>query len=302
MDGMRQTTILVTGGTGYIGSCFIRQLSEIYNLIALVRVDSDISGLAGYKCSIVRCTDNSELKSLLKEHEIDGVVHFASKVVVEHRTSDIDDILNSNIAFGIHLLDVCRDLGIKWFINTGTFWQNYKDEAYNPVNLYAATKEAFQVLAKYYTETSNLVFTTIKLNDTFGPDDPRQKIFHLWDKISQTGQSLDMSAGEQLIDISYIDDVISAYHQLIELLNTDQSGQYQNREFVITAPERMTLKELAVLYEEISGRILNINWGARGYRSREVFIPWSKGEPVPGWSPKHSLKQAIQQIIYEDRS
>ena len=72
--------------------------------------------------------------------------------------------INYSTHFSQKKLTFSKKFNLKWFINTGTFWQNYQSEKYNPVNLYAATKEAFQNIAKYYTETSSLIFTTIKLN------------------------------------------------------------------------------------------------------------------------------------------
>ena len=48
-------------------------------------------------------------------------------------------------------------------------------------------KEGFENIAKYYIETSNLIFTTIKLNDTFGANDTRNKVFNIWNKISALG-------------------------------------------------------------------------------------------------------------------
>ena len=59
------------------------------------------------------------------------------------------------------------------------------------------------------------------LSDTFGPDDIRPKIFNLWKRISETGESIDMSLGEQLIDVTYIEDVIAAFVRLLELLSDE---------------------------------------------------------------------------------
>ena len=57
------------------------------------------------------------------------------------------------------------------------------------------------------------------LSDTFGPDGIRPKIFNLWKRISETGESIDMSLGEQLIDVTYIEDVIAAFVRLLELVS-----------------------------------------------------------------------------------
>jgi len=233
----------------------------------------------------------------VKKHNIDGILHFASSVRVEHNVNQIKDLLDSNIKYGVYLLEACKNHGVKWFINTGTFWQNYESEVYNPVNFYASTKEAFEIVAKYYTETSNLIFVTIKLNDTFGPNDTRLKIFNLWDKHSRSGKVLNMSEGKQIIDISYIEDVISAFKVMIENLQENDKTCYNSNCYVVSSNQRMTLKELADLFENITGRKLNINWGGRHYRDREVMLPYDKGKLLPNWEQRYTLEEAIMKIM-----
>ncbi len=292
--------ILVTGATGYIGREFVKVNHKLFNIVVLVRESSDISDLELLNCRIVKFKDFGDIDYIFEEIEICGIVHFASTVIVEHKRNDINTLIDSNIKYGTYLLELCKKHDVKWFINTGTFWQNFQNEKYNPVNLYAATKEAFQNIARYYTETSNLIFTTIKLNDTFGPNDTRNKIFNLWNKISKTGETLEMSAGEQIIDISYIDDIVSAYEALISHLNSYQNEDFNNKTFVVTSNEQMSLKELSKVFEEATNTKLKIKWGSRAYRDREVMNPWDNGESIPNWKQKYTLKQAIQKTIGEN--
>jgi len=163
--------------------------------------------------------------------------------------------------------------------------------------LYSATKEAFENIAKFYTQTSNLVFTTIKLNDTFGPNDTRNKVFNLWNKTSQNSELLEMSAGEQIIDIAYIDDVISAYETMIDNFLQNDKSSYNNKVFVVSNNDKPTLKELSKIFEDATIRTLHINWGARDYRDREVMIPYRSGINVPNWKQKFTLKEAIERTI-----
>jgi nucleoside-diphosphate-sugar epimerase len=293
--------ILVTGATGFIGQNLIKLLlDKDYEIHCIVRINSNISSID--KRAIIFKYDGN-IDSLLeycKDERFDGVIHLASLFLSSHTKDNISGLISSNIQFGTELLEASKETNIKWFINTGTFWQNYEDEEYNPVNLYAATKEAFKDIAKYYTETSGLVFTTIKLNDTFGPNDTRNKVFNLWKKIAKSGEALEMSEGEQIIDISYIEDVINAYEILINYLNLDENNEFKNKEFVITNNEKMSLKNLSKIFEEVTNSKLNIIWGARPYRDREVMIPYDNERIVPNWKQKYTLKEAIIKTIGED--
>jgi nucleoside-diphosphate-sugar epimerase len=289
--------ILVTGATGFIGRELVKKLQYSYDVVTLVRESSDILMLKELNCKIIKYKQNLEIIDIFQKEKIDAVIHCASFVIVKHNKNKIEELLNSNIMYGTYLLEASKISGAKWFINTGTFWQNYNNDDYNPVNLYAATKEAFENIAKYYTETSDLVFTTIKLNDTFGPNDTRDKIFNLWNNICKTNKSLDMSKGDQIIDISYIEDIINAYNLLINHLNSDKYLEFNHKTFAVKSNERMTLKELSKVFEDVIGKKLNINWGKRTYRNREVMNPIDSIALVPNWKQQYTLKEAIKKTI-----
>jgi len=291
--------ILITGITGFIGSHLAEHLlsNSTYKLYAIIRRKSNISYLDKRITFFEYDSDVEKLISFFKNEKFDGIVHLASLFLATHHSLDIKTMLNSNIEFGTELLEASKITNVKWFINTGTFWQHYQNEDYNPVNLYAATKEAFQNIAKYYMETSNLVFVTIKLCDSFGEGDTRSKIFNLWEKIAKSEETLEMSMGEQIIDISYIEDIVRAYAILIEHLNSNNFREFRNKTFAVKSNETMSLKELSKLFEEVTSKKLNIVWGGREYREREVMIPWTKGDIVPGWKQTYTLKSAIKKTI-----
>lgn len=289
--------ILVTGSTGFIGKNLVKSLlDKNHSITTIVRINSDISAVDQRATVFHYSGEITELIAWFQKEQFDGVIHLASLFLASHRSEDIPSLILSNIQFGTELLEACKLSNTKWFINTGTIWQHYHTDTYNPVNLYAATKQAFEDIVKYYTETSRLIVTTLKLSDTFGPNDTRNKIFNLWHRLLQTDEHLEMSPGDQIIDICYIDDVISAYEILIDnLMNTPE--RVQNKTFVIRSAERMSLKGLSKIFEKAIGKPLKIKWGARDYREREVMVPWENGENVPGWKAKYTLDEAIKKTI-----
>lgn len=292
--------ILMSGATGFIGQNLVKALlDKEYEVHTILRADSDTSKI-DTRAKLFRYNEDiNTLINYFQNEAFDGVIHLASLFLATHTKENIAELISSNIKFGTELLEASKTAHTKWFINTGTFWQNYNNETYNPVNLYAATKEAFENIAKYYVETSDLIFTTLKLNDTFGPNDTRNKVFNLWSKIAKSGETLEMSAGEQLIDISYIEDIISAYTLLIEHLHSDKAIDFNKQTFAVKSNERLSLKELSKVFEEVANVKLNIKWGAKPYREREVMIPWENGQNIPNYKPNYTLKQAIKKTIEE---
>jgi nucleoside-diphosphate-sugar epimerase len=281
--------LLVTGATGFIGRHLINTLQNKHEIHVLGRSSSNISNFE----HVFYFDDNiSNLHTYLNENKIEGIVHLASLFLSAHKDSDIKNLIESNIYLGTALLEASQNTDVKWFLNTGTFWQHYISDSkdYNPVNLYAATKQAFIDMAKYYTEISDIKFVTLKICDTFGANDIRPKIFSLWDKIAQTGETLAMSPGEQYIDLLHIDDVIDGFVHLIDLLNSDVKLE---TDYALYAEKRYKLKNLTVIYQNITGKQLNIEWGGRPYRTREVMEPWTAGNRLPGWKPKNSMEEGI---------
>ncbi len=282
--------ILVTGATGFIGTNLTRELRKQHNLFILGQFEGDPEklGLPG----IIMSDDIQRLADYIKENNIEGIIHLASLYLTVHTPEQIKDLVSSNVYFGTAVLEAASLAGcVKWFLNTGSIWQNYntKGKEYNPVNLYAATKQAFIDMAKYYSDVFGIKFCTLKLCDTYGPNDTRKKLFKLFKDYSESGEVLEMSPGEQKIDLIYITDIIAGFTRLAELLASDTE---LDDEYVLTSGRQIPLKKLAQLFCDVSGRIINIEWGGRPYRDREVMEPW-KGEPVPGWKAKVSVEKGI---------
>lgn len=289
--------ILVTGATGFVGRHLVKRLLQLgHDVVLLVRHSSHYEDLGIDHVVYFDGNDGKEVDYLtasFKEEHFDGIIHLASLYIAQHKPEQIKDLVLSNIYLGSALLEAAKVVGVKWFLNTGSIWQNYEAEnysdAYNPVNLYAATKQAFMVMAKYYTETSKLRFCTLKLCDTYGPDDTRRKIFALFEQIAKTGECLKMSPGEQKLDIVHIDDVIQGFVSLAEMLNEEQSLL---DEYVLSCGTQMSLKEWAKHYAERKGVSLNIEWGGRPYRAREVMAPYV-GNVLPNWKPLKTIEDIM---------
>lgn len=278
--------LLVTGHSGFIGSHLCARLRKEHELFYLVRPHSPLDEPGAHDHSFIFANNNIYvLAQFMRSNKIDGIIHLASLYLQKHESQDIPDLIQSNVYFGTAVLEAAAFAGVKWFINTGTIWQNYNapdgSDSYCPVNLYAATKQAFMDVAKFYSETTDIRICTLKLCDTYGPHDTRRKIYALFEENARTGELLQMSAGEQKIDILHIDDVVEGFVHLADML---QKGENLRNEYVLSSSQQLTLRELAARYEQEHHVHLNIEWGARPYRTREVMSPY-RGNVLPGWKP-----------------
>jgi CDP-paratose synthetase len=290
--------IFITGATGFIGKHLVCKLIEEGHEIVINIYGNEISPfdpiVNTWKLNDQDIEGDIEY---LQRARFDGIIHLASLYLTVHQPDQVTKLIDSNVKFSSYILECAAKAKIQWFINTGTFWQHYQNADYSPVNLYAATKQAFESIAQYYWETNQIKFCTLKLSDTYGPNDTRPKIFNLWERISQTGETLNMSPGEQIIDISHVDDIVNAFSLLANHLQNSHSKINNGSIFAVRTEKRHTLKELAKIFEQTTGKKLNINWGERNYREREVMVPWENGKTVPEWKPKIALRKGIEDYL-----
>lgn len=287
---------LVTGATGFVGSHLVRRLvRDGWQVHIVIRPASVLPQDPEFMRISAHVHDGTTdgMIHIVGESKPDVVFHLSSLFLAQHRSRDVESLITSNILFSTQLLEAMSAQGICSLVNTGTSWQHYNNEDYNPVCLYAATKQAFEDILAYYTETTPLRAVTLQLYDTYGPNDPRPKLFHLLAKVAKGGETLAMSPGEQLIDLVYIDDVIDAY-----LCAARQVARMKNghQVYAVSSGSPLKLKELVTLYEQIIGTSLPIEWGKRPYREREVMLPWNRGKVLEGWTPTISLAEGIRRI------
>ena len=243
--------ILVTGATGFIGRWLIPCLRDAgHGVCAIVRSSTDTAALEEQGVTVIRDDGTRDLQPDLTAHgPFDGVIHLASLFLAAHRSDDIVPLLTTNLLFPTRLLDAAVRSGVRWFVNVGTAWQHFEDREYSPVNLYAATKQAFESLAQYYVEAHGLRFVTVALGDTYGPCDTRQTLLNLWCRIMETGAPLEMSEGLQKIDPVYVTDVVEAFRLIVEQLDSAALQEGGMPTFSVSSGKALSLRELAGLFE-----------------------------------------------------
>lgn len=287
--------IVITGATGFVGSNLVTFfLKKNFDIYLIVRENSDLSNISTESSNLKIFKYDEDLSKLISFFlEVNPICtfHLASNFIAEHHPSDINSLVASNISFGLHLLEAMKEAKVNTLINTGTSWQHYNNEDYNPVCLYAATKQAFENLIEYYVQAEDFKVITLKLFDTYGETDTRPKLINLLNKFADENIELNMSPGEQILNLVHISDVCYAYNVAFDFIQ--DKNFIGHKKYSVESNENFKLKDIISLFEKITGKAINVNWGGKYYRKREVMKIWTNGNKLPNWKPIISLEEGL---------
>ncbi|MBF0544776.1 MAG: NAD(P)-dependent oxidoreductase [Candidatus Riflebacteria bacterium] len=292
---------LVTGGTGFIGTnLLLRLLKEGWDVFCLVRSQFRLSSefLSQGVKEVVCPNSTEEYVSVLKLINPSVVFHLASLFIGQHKTCQVSDLIESNVHFGTKLLEAMSCAGVKRIVNTGTSWQHFNNEDYNPVCLYAATKQAFEDILKFYVHSENFQSITLEIFDTYGPNDFRPKILPTLLNLKKDDPEILLSPGEQKLDFVYIDDVIECFVLSGLELSSKKNAQGDFKKFCVRTGNPIKLKELVEMIEKLKDFKLPVKLGGRAYRPREVMEAYPFGNNPPYWLPKIGLTEGLKKTIH----
>lgn len=282
---------LVTGATGFVGGHLVARLvSDGWEVHALVREPLHRPLLAAGVRTLPYDGTYASARSAVAAAEPDVALHLASLFLSEHVPQDVDSLIAANVLLGTQLLEACAVQSVRGVVSTGTSWQHFDGQGYRPVNLYAATKEAFDAIVAYFADARALAVVTLRLFDSYGPGDRRRKLLALLRDAAQSGTPLAMSPGEQLIDLVYVDDIVEGLVIAAERV-LDADGGHEI--FGLSSGAPVSLRALVDVVGEVLGRSIEVDWGGRPYRPREVMTPWTPPRALPGWQPGVGLREGL---------
>lgn len=281
-------TALVTGATGFIGGHLVRHLAslgwKVHALARQVSTDADIALAASWH---IYDGDYESVSRAVAASNPDVVFHLASLFLSKHKPDHIDALVDANLRFGMHLLEAMHHHNVMRLINTGTSWQHYNNADYDPVNLYAATKHAFESIIDYYCNAHKLAAITLKLFDTYGSNDGRMKIISLLINSINENLDLDLTDGTQHLNIVYVQDVCEA---LEAAATQTQNSNSQHLRFGVHGNETLSILKIASIVQEGMKQTGRFRWGKRPIEERWPTRP-AILTPLPNWRATTRLSE-----------
>jgi UDP-glucuronate 4-epimerase len=231
--------ILITGAAGFIGSHLAERLlargDEIIGIDnfdpyydpAVKRRNLQISGKhPSFRFHEADIRDGSSMRRLIQEAKPEVVVHLAARAGVRASLQDPQTFLEVNVLGTQTVLDACRELGIGRIVaaSTSSVYSGCKNPPYGedraadrPLNPYAATKRANELMAYTYSHLYGLDITMLRFFTVYGPRQRPDMAIHKFARLIEAGKPVPMfGAGNTVRDYTYIDDIIDGVVSAID--------------------------------------------------------------------------------------
>lgn len=314
--------LLVTGGAGFIGSAFVRTLLNIPDFNGFVLTldsltyASDLSLLENLdekRHRFVRgdILDQSLVKQLLREEEIDTIVHFAAQTHVDRSIVSAAPFFETNVNGTLALLEALRAVSKKIHFHhvstdevygslgrTGLFNES---SPYKPNSPYAASKAGSDLLVRAFAHTYDLSTTISHCSNNYGPGQHPEKFIPLMTLHALNKKPLPLyGTGGNIRDWLYVDDHANALWRILKIGKKsetyDLGGNCELTNFellktllrIIAEETQESLDDLISLITFVPDRL--------GHDFRYA-IDSSKSHKELGWAPETRLLDGLRKTV-----
>lgn len=303
--------ILVTGGAGFIGSCFIRHVLKkhpnykIINLDALTYAGNienldDLKDNSNYKFVHGNICDKKLMRELISE--VDCVVNFAAESHVDRSITGPEIFIETNVQGTLNLLQASKEVGIERYLQVST------DEVYGslgktgffyettpiaPNSPYSASKASADLLVRAYWETYKLPVLNTRCSNNYGPYQYPEKLIPFFisqllkgEKVPVYGDGLNVRDWLYVYDHCEAIDIVLHKGKLGEVYNIGGHNEKTNLEITHLILNAMGKDESSIKYVD-----------DRLGHDRRYAISNDKITAELGWKPSLTFEEGIKITI-----
>jgi CDP-glucose 4,6-dehydratase len=306
--------VLVTGGTGLVGSWLVRRLANLdAQVVCLIRDwvpqsellrSGDLDRVVTVRGEV---QDQDLLERTLGEYEIDTVIHLAAQTIVTIANRNPVSTFETNIKGTWTLLEACRRSPKVKQIVMASSDKAYGDQTILPYNEdtplngkhpYDVSKSCSDLISQAYAQTYGLPIAVTRCGNFYGGGDLN------WNRIVPgtirsvlRGQPpIIRSDGNYVRDYFYVEDGAAAYTLLAEKLMKDTS--LRGHAFNFSNEIRVTVSEIVEKILQLMGSDLKPEVLSETTNEiREQYLSAEKAKQRLDWKPLFSLEEGLRRTI-----
>ncbi len=303
--------LLVTGGAGFIGSCFIRYVLNKHNNYKVINLDAltyagnienldDIKNNPNYQFVHGNICDKKLVRELVEES--DAVINFAAESHVDRSITGPEIFIETNVQGTLNLLQASKEANIERFLQVST------DEVYGslgkdgyfyettplaPNSPYSASKASADLLVRAYYETYNMPVLNTRCSNNYGPYQYPEKLIPFFISQLLKGEKVPVYGdGLNVRDWLYVYDHCSAIDTVLhngrigQVYNIGGHNEKTNLEITKIILDAMGKDESSIKYVE-----------DRLGHDRRYAIDNHKIQSELGWEPSVTFEEGIKLTI-----
>jgi len=303
--------LLVTGGAGFIGSCFVRHILNKYPDYKVINLDvltyaGNVENLDDVKDNPNYCFVHGNIcdKKVVRDlvSQVDFVVNFAAESHVDRSISSPEIFIETNVQGTLNLLQACKELGIERYLQVGTdevygslgaTGYFYETTPIQPNSPYSASKASADLLVRAYFETYKLPVLTTRCSNNYGPYQYPEKLIPFFisqllkgDKVPVYGDGLNVRDWLYVYDHCEAIDVVLHKGKVGEVYNIGGHNEKTNMEITNLVLSAMDKDESSIRYVE-----------DRLGHDKRYAIDNKKIQTELGWKPSVTFEEGIKLTI-----
>jgi UDP-glucose-4-epimerase GalE len=304
-------TVLVTGGSGFIGGMVCRLLVAAgHNVINVDRRKSNVEGVTQYPFDL----DNHQLKGVIQLTKPDTIMHFAADHEVGRSVTEPGVFYWNNVANTIALLNHAVSAGVKNFVFSSSSsvygdiktFPTIEDTPRDPVSPYGRSKKMVEDLLEDYRTAYGLNYTALRYFNAAGADpelkhgytqDPASHLIPIicravlaGNTVKVYGDDYPTEDGTCVRDYTHVYDIATAHLAAMNYLaDSGVSGAYN-----IGAGKGNSILQVIRTFEKVTGQPVKYEIAERREGDPPTtYADISKTSGAFGWQPIYGLEEIV---------
>lgn len=259
---MTKMRIIVTGGSGFLGSHVADALSDMGHEVTLFDIRHSPYLRKDQRMVIGDVLDSECILKAVEGNQV--VYHFAGIADIDECAERPVDTARYNIIGTINLLEACRQIGVDRFVFASSAYV-YSNSGY----FYRSSKQACESFIENYHEIYGLQYTCLRYGSLYGDrSDERNSINKLIRQAFTAGKITYHGDGEEIREFIHVKD---AAQSSIEILKEE----YKNQHIILTGYERFSYKQLIEMIVEILGDKIEVEFRTSKRKAHYKITPYN---------------------------